>query len=56
MSYLRLGDKPKALEWLEKALDERSFRMGYLKVEPTWEPLRSGPRFQQLLRRVGLEP
>ena len=56
VGYLRLGDKPMALDWLEKALDERSFRMGYLKVEPTWDPLRSEPRFQELLRRVGLAP
>ena len=56
VSYLGLGDEPQALAWLERAFEERSFRMAYLKVEPTWDPLRSEPRFQQLLRRVGLDP
>lgn len=49
-----LGEKDKAFEWLERAYDERSFRMAWLKVEPRWDSLRSDPRFTRLLQRTGL--
>jgi serine/threonine-protein kinase len=49
-----LGEKDQAFAWLEKAYDERSFRMAWLKVEPRWDDLRSDPRFTQLLQRTGL--
>jgi tetratricopeptide (TPR) repeat protein len=52
--YAGLGEKDQALEWLEKAYEERSFNMTFLKVEPRWESLRSDPRFADLLRRMGL--
>ena len=51
---LRLGDKPCALAWLEKGFQERDDLMIDLKVDPTFDGLRSDPRFQDLLRRVGL--
>ena len=44
-----------AMHWLEKAFQERSGWMLHLKVDPRLDPLRSDPRFQGLLRRVGLE-
>lgn len=52
--YIGLGDKDKAFEWLEKAFQERSNYVAYLKVFPIADPLRSDPRFSDLLRRVGL--
>ena len=54
-TYAGLNDKDQALAWLQKASDERSDYMIYLKVEPSLDNLRSDPRFPQLLRRMGLE-
>jgi len=52
--YIGLGDKDRAFAWLEKAYQERSNLMAFLKVEPIADPLRSDPRFDDLLRRMGL--
>ena len=55
--YGLLGDKDQAFAWLERAYEERSVVIfGLLKLYPVpvVEPLRSDPRVQQLLRRVGL--
>lgn len=51
-----LGEKNKAFEWLEKAFQERDVGMVYLKVDDTFEALRSDPRFQDFVRRMGLPP
>jgi TolB-like protein/DNA-binding winged helix-turn-helix (wHTH) protein/Tfp pilus assembly protein PilF len=53
--YIGLGEKDRAFEWLEKAYQERSNFMANLGVSPVVDPLRSDPRFQDLLRRIGLE-
>jgi eukaryotic-like serine/threonine-protein kinase len=52
--YLRLGDKEEALKYLEKGYQERGGQMVYLSVDPLYDPLRSDPRFQDLLRRMNL--
>ena len=52
--YAGLGDNEQALVWLNKACDERSVWMTFLKVDPKFDPLRTDTRFQDLLRRVGL--
>ena len=52
--YVGLGDKDQALAWLEKAYQDRSFFLVWLKVEPFFDPLRDDARFQDLLRRIGL--
>ena len=52
--YIGLGEKDKAFEWLEKAYQERSNYVAYVKVFPILDPLRSDPRFTDLVRRVGL--
>jgi hypothetical protein len=52
--YSGLGDKERALEWLEKALDGRSLEMIFLKVDPRFDRLHPEPRFANLLRRMGL--
>ncbi|HTA68804.1 MAG TPA: protein kinase [Bryobacteraceae bacterium] len=49
-----LGDKNQAFDWLQKAYEDRSAGLLYLKVDPTFDSLRSDPRFTDLLRRVGL--
>jgi TolB-like protein/DNA-binding winged helix-turn-helix (wHTH) protein/Flp pilus assembly protein TadD len=50
--YAALGDKDLAMNWLEKGYEER-FNPGVL-LRPGFDPLRSDPRFQDLLRRIGL--
>ena len=51
-AYLGLGDKDKALTWIEKGYEEHEHTLCFLKVNWTWDPLRSEPRFQALLRRM----
>ena len=53
-AHLGVGDKEEALADLEKAYSEHFGFLTNLKVEPGFDPLRSDPRFQDLLRRVGL--
>jgi serine/threonine-protein kinase len=50
--YMGLGDKDRAFEWLEKAYEERAGRLVYLKVLRAFDPLRSDPRFEDLVRRL----
>jgi len=53
--YAALGEKEKAFEFLEKAFRERSPDLAhFLKADLRMDPLRSDPRFQNLLKRVGL--
>ncbi len=54
--YMGLGEKDLAFTWLEKAYEERSFLLPNIKAEPRLDSLRSDPRFQDLLRRIGLPP
>lgn len=54
--YIGLGEKDQAFEWLDKAYNGRDFVLVLLKIEPTFDPLRSDPRFPVLLKRVGLSP
>jgi serine/threonine protein kinase/Tfp pilus assembly protein PilF len=52
--HVGLGEKDKALEWLEKAVEERS--ISGIKALRIYDPLRSDPRFADLLRRMNLQP
>jgi TolB-like protein/DNA-binding winged helix-turn-helix (wHTH) protein/Flp pilus assembly protein TadD len=52
--HLALGEKDVALQSLERAYDEHDWALMVLAVEPRLDPLRSDPRFQVLLRKVGL--
>ena len=54
--YVGLGEYDTAIDWLEKALHARSRSMAWLNVASEFAVLRSDPRFQDLIRRVGLEP
>ena len=51
-----VGEKEQALAWLERAYAEHSNGLTSLKVSPAFDSLRNDPRFQSLLRRVGLAP
>jgi TolB-like protein/Tfp pilus assembly protein PilF len=53
--YIALGDRKQAFFWLEKAFSEFGYNLGRLKVDPEFDPLRSDPRFTELLRKTGLE-
>jgi TolB-like protein/Tfp pilus assembly protein PilF len=53
-AYAGLGDKEQAIAWLDKAYQERRDLMIGLNIDPLVDPLRSDPRFQDLVRRVGL--
>ena len=53
-AYLGLGEADQVFAWLERALNEKSNLMQWLAVDPMFDPLRSDPRFQDLLRRVAL--
>ena len=50
--YASLGDKDQAFECLEKAYEERNAWLVALRVDPMFDPLRSDPRFQDLVRRM----
>jgi eukaryotic-like serine/threonine-protein kinase len=50
--YIALGDKEKALDWTERAVDERRGWAAYLRVHPIVDPLRSEPRFDALIQRM----
>jgi len=54
-AYLGLGDNEQALAWLERAYQEQSNILQLIKVHPYFDPLRSDPRFVDLVHRVGLD-
>jgi tetratricopeptide (TPR) repeat protein len=54
--YVGLDQKDEAFRWLEKAYQEHSVRLWNLKAHPRFARLRSDPRFQDLMRRVGFAP
>ncbi len=54
--YSGLGDADQTFALLEKAVGDREHRMVRLKVDAMFDPVRSDPRFAELLRRIGLSP
>jgi len=55
LNYARAIDDSKALDWLEKAVEEHTPWLPELKIDPNWGPIRSQPRFIALLKKIGLE-
>ena len=54
--FARVGDKDRAFADLALAIEQRDHRMTQLRVNPILDPLRSDPRFAELLRRMNLQP
>jgi tetratricopeptide (TPR) repeat protein len=54
--YAGLGERNQAIEWLQKAYQVRDHDLVFSKVWPQFDPLRSDPRFQDLLHRMNLPP
>jgi TolB-like protein/Tfp pilus assembly protein PilF len=54
-AYLGLGDTEEAFVWMDRAAEERSNIMQFLKVHPFFDPLRGDPRFAVFLRRANLQ-
>jgi len=54
--YARLGNASEAIAWLEKSYQQHDWHMVQLKMLRAWDPLRSDPRFEDLLRRMNFPP
>jgi len=54
--YVHLGEKDEAFRWLEKGYQVRSQCMPFLKVDPRLDPIRSDPRYADLVRRLAFPP
>lgn len=52
--FVHAGDNEKVFHWLEIAFQQRDGWLPFLTCDPEWDPVRSDPRFQDLVRRVGL--
>ena len=52
--YAGMGENDKAFEWINKAYDERSNWLVWLKSDPRWSLIRADKRFTELVHRVGL--
>jgi tetratricopeptide (TPR) repeat protein len=56
VAHVGMGNKEEAFAWFEKACSKHSNVLTSLKVDPIYDPLRSDPRFQELLHRLRLAP
>jgi len=53
MLYAQMRETDLAFEWLDKVYQDHEVEMYWLKVEPPFEPLRSDPRWEEMLNKVG---
>ena len=53
MIYVGLDEKDKAFEWFEKAYEERSWFLIFIKMDPLMDSVRSDPRYISLIQRIG---
>ncbi len=56
MTYAILGNAPQCCYWLQRACEERSEYLVYLKVDPIFDSIRSDPRFGEILKQIRLSP
>ena len=54
-AYAGLGDATRGIEWLNRGIDQRDIFIPENIFEPLLDPLRSDPRFEQVLTRMGLQ-
>jgi hypothetical protein len=52
--YAALGDADRAFEFLERAIDDRSQVLGWVRFNPVFDALRDDPRYAAFVRRLGL--
>jgi len=52
--YTGLGEYDKAVDWLEKAYEEKDSYVAYIAVFPEFDPLRTHPRFRALVKKMNL--
>jgi hypothetical protein len=55
MMHLGLGDKGRALGFIEKALEEQRGWLAYANVNPVFDLVRDEPRFKAIVRKMNLE-
>jgi len=53
--YIGIGDKDTALDWVERAIEERRGWAAYLRVHPIVDSLRAEPRFAELVKKMGFD-
>jgi hypothetical protein len=53
--HASLGDADQAFHWFDAAVEERATGLILLRVHPRLDPIRQDPRYQALLRKVGLD-
>jgi TolB-like protein/DNA-binding winged helix-turn-helix (wHTH) protein/Flp pilus assembly protein TadD len=52
--YAAIGDRKQTLDWLDKAIEERAGLVVYLRVDPIWDSVRDDPRFEKIVKQVGI--
>ena len=53
--YFVLGEDDLGFQWLDKAYEEYDSRMRLLKIDPVFDRVRSDPRFEAIMKKMGLE-
>jgi tetratricopeptide (TPR) repeat protein len=51
--YAGLGEKDQALNWLDKALEDRAHWLVWIRLDPRWDSIRDEPRFKTIVSRIG---
>jgi TolB-like protein/Flp pilus assembly protein TadD len=54
MLYAGIGDREEALNWLEKAYEERADGLTWINIDPMMDDIKQNPRFQSLIQKIGL--